>query len=152
MALPVLVPVLVWRLEPSPHRRRRIVPFVVLGIAVGTWILIAMLRTTPTAELQHLHIAYSVGLDQGVLVVGLYVAATCGAMLASGLRHVQWFGIANLVAVVLLARLTADGFASLWCFYAALASAAIAAFMRFAGHGDAEDGARQTDPGPLTHP
>jgi hypothetical protein len=31
-----------------------------------------------------------------------------------------------------LARLCADGFASLWCFYAALASGAIALHMRFA--------------------
>jgi hypothetical protein len=157
VAMPVFVPALVWRLEPTPARRRRIVPFMALGVAVGAWLLIAMLRTTPTAELQHLHIAYSAGLDQGVLVVGLYVVATCGAMLASGLRHVVWFGIANLVAVVVLARLTADGFASLWCFYAALASAAIATYLRVAGHGDAEDGdaadgARQPDPGPVTHP
>ena len=36
------------------------------------------------------------------------------------------------MAVVVLARLTADGFASLWCFYAALASGAISLHMRLA--------------------
>ena len=59
-----------------------------------------------------------------------YVVATCGAMLASGLRHVVWFGLANLAAVVVLVGLSANGFASLWCFYAALVSGAIAVYMR----------------------
>jgi hypothetical protein len=58
--------------------------------------------------------------------------ATCAPLLFSGYRHVVIFGLANLVAVVILARLTADGFASLWCFYAALASGAITLHMRFA--------------------
>jgi hypothetical protein len=38
----------------------------------------------------------------------------------------------NLVAVIVLARLCANGFTSLWCFYAALASGAIALHLRFA--------------------
>ena len=78
------------------------------------------------------------------VVAGLYVLATCGAMLASGLRHVVWFGFANLVAVVVLARLSADGFPSLWCFYAALASGAIALYMRIGEtrHGEDELGDR----------
>ena len=41
------------------------------------------------------------------------------------------FGVANLLAVVVLARLTADGFTSLWCFYAALACGAICLHMRY---------------------
>jgi len=46
---------------------------------------------------------------------------------------VFWFGVSNLVAIAVLARLSADGFTSLWCFYAALASGAIALWLRF-GH------------------
>jgi len=66
------------------------------------------------------------------VIIGLYILATCGSMLASGLRNVVWFGAVNLVAVIVLARLCANGFASLWCFYAALASGAIALHLRFA--------------------
>ncbi|HEV2686040.1 MAG TPA: DUF6629 family protein, partial [Actinomycetota bacterium] len=60
--------------------------------------------------------------------------AVCGALLLSSYRHVVIFGIANLIAVVVLARLTVDGFASLWCAYAAVACAAIAAPMRWGKH------------------
>ena len=128
--LPVIVPLLVVSIELTAAMRRRIIPFVVLGAAVGIYLLVAMLRSPPTVHLGSYHLAYSIGLKNGILVVGAYVVATCGALLASKMRHVFWFGVANLVAVVALARLCADGFTSLWCFYAALVSAAVALFLR----------------------
>jgi hypothetical protein len=78
------------------------------------------------------HLAYSIGLQHGTVIIGLYIVATCGSLLASGFRHIVVFGIANLVAVAILARLSADGFASLWCFYAAIACGAILLHMRYA--------------------
>jgi hypothetical protein len=106
--------------------------FVGLGVAVATVLLITMVRGPVTVQLGTYHLAYSIGLHHGVLIIGLYVLATCGSLLVSGYRDVVIFGLANVVAVVILARLTADGFASLWCFYAALASGAITLHMRFA--------------------
>jgi hypothetical protein len=129
--LPVIAPLLVLSLERTSAMRWRIAPFVALGAVTGGVLLYSMLGTHPTAQLGSYHLAYAFGLRHGVLVVGLYVIATCGAMLASGFRHVFWFGVSNLIAVVVLARLSADGFTSLWCFYAALASGAIALHLRF---------------------
>ncbi len=63
--------------------------------------------------------------------VSLYIIATCGSLLISGLRTVVWFGLANFAVVIALAFLSADGFASLWCFYAAIVSGAIALHLRF---------------------
>ncbi len=91
-----------------------------------------MLRGPVTVRLGSYHLAYSIGLRHGLEIIGLYIVATCGSLLVSGYRHIFIFGVANLVAVIILARLTADGFASLWCFYAALASGAISLHMRFA--------------------
>ena len=65
-------------------------------------------------------------------MVALYVVAVCGALLLSGYRHIAIFGFANLLAVAVLARLTLDGFTSLWCGYAALSAGAIALHMRYA--------------------
>ena len=128
--LPVIAPTLVLSIEPTKARRRRIIPFVVLGAAVGLYLFVTLLRTHPTVRLGSYHLAYSFGLRHGIPVVGAYVVATCGAMLASRMRHVVWFGAANLVFVVILARLSADGFTSLWCFYAALASGVVALYLR----------------------
>ena len=50
----------------------------------------------------------------------------------SGYRNVVIFGAANLVAVIVIARLTVSGFASVWCAWAAVSSAAIALHCRYA--------------------
>ena len=109
-----------------------IAPFLALGVVTSALLLETMLSGHPSAKLGSYHVAYSIGLQHGVVIIGLYILATCGSMLASGLRNVVWFGAVNLVAVIVLARLCANGFASLWCFYAALASGAIALHLRFA--------------------
>jgi len=131
VVLPVVVPVVIMLLEPTTRRRLRLVPFLAVGAGVSTVLLVTMLRNGPTVTLGAYHLAYSIGLQHGIAVVGLYVVATCGALLVSGYRHIVAFGIANLVAVVVLARLSADGFASLWCFYAAIACGAILLHMRY---------------------
>jgi hypothetical protein len=57
----------------------------------------------------------------------------CGPLLISGYRNVAAFGIVNLVAVIIIAKLTVSGFASVWCGWAAVSSAAITLHCRFAG-------------------
>jgi hypothetical protein len=49
-----------------------------------------------------------------------------------GIGHAALFGVVNLVAVIVIARLTISGFASVWCGWAALSSAAIALNCRLA--------------------
>jgi len=132
VVLPVFVPLAVFMLEPTVHRRRRMVPFVALGGVVSTVLLVAMLSGPVSAALHPWHLSYSIDLHHGGLVVGLYVVAICGALLFSGYRHIALFGVANLAAVVALAALTIDGFASLWCVYAAISAGAIALHMRYA--------------------
>ncbi|HWD56344.1 MAG TPA: DUF6629 family protein [Acidimicrobiales bacterium] len=130
VVVPILVPLSIWKLQPTSRRRRIVAPFVTLGIGVATVLLITMLHGPVTVRLGAYHLAYSIGLQNGILIVGLYVLATCGALLCSGYRDIVIFGVANLVAVIVLARLTADGFTSLWCFYAAIASGFISLHMR----------------------
>jgi hypothetical protein len=131
VVLPTLVPTMVLMLE-ARERRRIIAPFLALGVVTSVVLLETMLVGHPSATLGTYHVAYTIGLQHGMVIVGLYIFATCGSMLASGLRNVVWFGAANVVAVIVLAKLSANGFTSLWCFYAALASGAIALHLRFA--------------------
>jgi hypothetical protein len=64
-------------------------------------------------------------------MVSAYVAATCGAAMFSGYHHIAILGVVNLIAVAAVARLGVDGFASLCCAWAALASVAVALRARF---------------------
>ena len=132
VVLPVFVPLSVIALEPTDRRRRELAPFIVLGAAVSITLLVAMLRGPIDVTAHSYHLAYSIEISYGGFVVALYVLAICGSLLFSGFRHIAIFGIANLVAVAILARLTLDGFASLWCAYAALSAGAIALHMRYA--------------------
>jgi len=132
VVLPIFVPLVIMLLEPTARRRWRIAPFLAIGVGVSAVLLETILRNRPSVTLGSYHLAYSIGLQHGVVVIGLYIVATCGSLLASGFRHIVIFGIANVVAVVILARLSADGFASLWCFYAAIACGAILLHMRYA--------------------
>jgi hypothetical protein len=131
VVVPALVPFAVMMLEPTRARRLTIAPFALLGAVVAVILLVTMLHGPVTVKLGSYHLAYSIGLRHGILVVGLYLLATCGSLLLSGYHDIVIFGIANTIAVVFLARLTADGFASLWCFYAALSCGAICLHMRY---------------------
>ncbi len=139
VVLPMLVPALLAVFEHSRARRWRYVPFEVLGVFVSAVLLEAMLVGHPSARLGAYHLVYSIGLQHGVAYIGLYIVATCGPLLASGRRVLVWFGLANLAAVVVLALLCASGFTSLWCFYAALVSGAIALHLRRRVHAPGAD-------------
>jgi hypothetical protein len=132
VVLPVFVPFAVLTLEPTTPRRWQMTPFVALGAGVSSVLLAAMLRAPIDVVARPHHLAYTVQLSHGGLVVALYVVAICGALVLSGYRHIAIFGVANLAAVALLAWLTLDGFTSLWCGYAALTAAAVTIHMRYA--------------------
>jgi hypothetical protein len=128
--LPVYVPSAVLALEPPGRRRVTMAVFVALGAVVSTVLLAAMIRGPVTAKLGHFHLSYAIHRGAGLVIVTAYIAATCGALLLSGYRHIALYGIINLIAVILLARLAIDGFASLWCGWAAVTSCAIALHLR----------------------
>jgi hypothetical protein len=90
-----------------------------------------MFKGPVTARLAPHHLAYGTSLPAGGLITSAYVLATCGALLLSSRRPVRAFGAVNLVAVAVLARLTTDGFASMWCAWAAVSSLALAIYLRF---------------------
>jgi hypothetical protein len=130
VVLPVLVPMSILVLEPSGRQQWMMVPFVALGVVVSGVLLAAMVRGPVTATLAPHYVGYSTDLHAGGFVVALYVAATCGSLIFSGVRDVARFGVINLIAAVLLAQLTIDGFTSLWCAWAAISSAAFAFHLR----------------------
>jgi hypothetical protein len=132
VVLPVFIPLAVIALEPTRRRKQLMVPFVLIGIVIAGILLAAMVRGPVSVKLAPYHLSYSIRLSDGLLIVALYVVAVCGPLLVSGYRNVALFGIANLIAVIIIARLTISGFASVWCGWAAITSAAITLHCRVA--------------------
>jgi Family of unknown function (DUF6629) len=132
VVLPVFVPLAVIALEPTRRRKQMMVPFAVLGFLIAMTLFAAMVRGPVGVKLAPYHLSYSIRLSDGFWIVALYVVAVCGPLLVSGYRNVALFGVVNLVAVIVIARLTISGFASVWCGWAAVSSAAITLHCRFA--------------------
>jgi hypothetical protein len=132
VVLPVFVPLAVIALEPTRRRKQLMAPFALIGTVIAVILLAAMVRGPVGVTLAPYHLSYSIRLSYGFLIVALYVVAVCGPLLMSGYRNVVIFGIVNLVAVIIIARLTISGFASVWCGWAAITSAAITLHCRVA--------------------
>jgi hypothetical protein len=130
-ALPVLIAIAVGLIEPERTRRRAIAAFGILAAVVAVALATAMFRGTLDAAIDGRHIEYSVdALGYGGQLTGLYVVATCGALLASSYRDIATLGVLNLVVIPLLMALTVGGFVSLWCFWAAIVSVVIDLHLR----------------------
>jgi hypothetical protein len=132
VVLPVFIPVAVIALEPTRRRKAMMAPFALTGAVIAVFLLAAMARGPVGVKLAPYHLSYSIQIPDGLLVVALYVVAVCGPLLMSGHRNVVIFGAVNLIAVIVIAKLTISGFASVWCGWAAVSSAAIALHCRFA--------------------
>jgi hypothetical protein len=132
VVLPLFIPLAVIALEPTRRRKWVMAPFASIGAAVAAVVLAAMLRGPVDAKLAPYHLSYGIPLSDGFLIVALYVVAVCGPLLISGYRNVAIFGVVNLIAVIVIARLTISGFASVWCGWAAVSSAAITLHCRLA--------------------
>ena len=132
VVLPVFVPLAVIAVEPTRRRKQMMAPFALLGAVIAVTLLAAMVRGPVGVKLDPYHLSYGIRLPDGFLIVTLYVVAVCGPLPVSGYCIVALFGVVNLVAVIIIARLTISGFASVWCGWAAVSSAAIALHCRFA--------------------
>jgi hypothetical protein len=142
VVLPVLVPLAVIAVEPARRRKLMMVPFALTGTVIAVVLFAAMVRGPVGVKLDPYHLSYGIRVSDGFLIVALYVVAVCGPLLTSGYRNVVIFGAVNLVAVVVIARLTISGFASVWCGWAAISSAAITLHCRFAEPGPHRAGTR----------
>jgi hypothetical protein len=128
--LPVYVPVAVFTLERAGPRSTQLAPFVVIGAVVAITLFIAVIRGPVGATIAPYHVNYWVGGGIGLPITVAYIVAVCGALLLSGHRILIQFGVANVVVLPILALLDENGFASLWCAYAALVAGVIALYMR----------------------
>jgi hypothetical protein len=136
VVLPVLVPLAVRAVEPDPGRRRTMGLLAVAGTVLAGVYLAGMLQSTVDVHIEGSHLAYDLGMDHGGLLAGVYAIVACAPPMLSSERRIATFGLANLVAVVVLVWIESSALTSLWCAWAAVASIAIAAHLRRAHRGE----------------
>jgi hypothetical protein len=125
VALPIIVPLGLYLLEPSRKHRRWVLPFVMLGVAVGGFLLWQVTQHPLYAQEHASCIAYNSNAPYMAQAAVVYVIATCAPALLSSRRCLQWFGVVNLVGVAIAYSVREAEFTSVWCVYAALVSVLI---------------------------
>jgi hypothetical protein len=130
LVIPVLVPFAVRAVEPDPGRRRTMARLGAAGMALAGVYLVALVTAPVSVHIEGSHLAYRLGIDHGGLLAGIYAVVACAPPMLSSERRIAAFGLANLVAVVVLAWIESSALTSLWCAWAAVTSVAIAAHLR----------------------
>ena len=123
--LPFLLPLSVLLLEPTPARRRRMLPFSILGAALGLYILWGLAAYPLQIYVQQNSIVYWNPMTVTTLIAVLYVIATCGSLFFSGFRDLVTLAWLNLAGLLVVMEIRRFAFTSVWCAYAAAVSVII---------------------------
>jgi hypothetical protein len=123
---PVYIPLAAWLLEPGGSRRRALSVFVAVGLAVGAYLLYSLVVNPIQARPVGGHVDYQSPHFYIAASMTLYVLATTVSLLLSSDVWVKVFGALALGASFLSYLFYARWFISVWCFFAALLSVAVA--------------------------
>lgn len=121
---PIFVPFSIGLVEKIAWRKKAILAFRFIGIAVGLYLLY-MIITFPVRSEVDEHIVYVSPHFYQVPVMVLYLAATCAGAFFSSHKIINIFGVLALLLFVVAYWFHAVAFFSIWCFFAAILSAVI---------------------------
>lgn len=114
---PVYVPFAVLCMESSAWRRKAITACLAVGALVSLDGILTVLRGPSTSHVVGSSIRYE---TPGLLVIGLYLLATCVAVMVSSHRPLQLIGAAALALALVTLGLYSAVFVSVWCFFSAV--------------------------------
>jgi hypothetical protein len=126
--LPFLLPLSVTLFEPTAKRRRRMLPFLLIGSGTTLYILWALTAYSLQVSIKGDSIVYINPATNYTSVAVLYVIATCGSLFFSEVADMVLFGVANFAILLVVMAVKRYAFTSLWCAYAAIASVIILAY------------------------
>jgi hypothetical protein len=126
--LPFLIPLSVYLFEASASRRRRMLPFLIIGTGTALYMLWALASYPLQISVEGNSIVYSNQATNTTTLAILYVIATCGSLFFSKVKDMVLFGAANLIILLTVMAVKRYAFTSLWCAYAAIASIIILAY------------------------
>lgn len=121
---PMFVPFSIVLVEKVAWRKKAILAFQFIGIAVGLYLLYMVVKFPVTSEVDE-HIVYVSPHFYQVPVMVLYLAATCVGAFFSSHKIINIFGALALLLFMVAYWFHTVAFFSIWCFFAAILSAVI---------------------------
>lgn len=122
---PIYVPLAVLLIEPPGRRRQALLVFVVIGLAVGAYLLYFLVVFPVVSRPIGQHIEYVSPHFLAATTMTLYLLSTTVSPILSTHRMVKVFGVLALLSFVAAYYFYATWFISVWCFFAAALSATI---------------------------
>lgn len=127
---PLYVPFAVGLLENVSWRRKALTACQLAGAAVGFYLLYSIVAFPVTARIAGQHIVYQSPHFYIVIVMALYLIATCLSSLLSSRGIIRMFGALSLFTFLAAYWIHAATLVSMWCFFAAVLSFIIYCYFR----------------------
>ena len=122
---PTFAPLAALTLETDAKRRRLMSFWLAVGLATSAYFLRGLLAHPTVAVIRDDHIVYFGGRLHVTVMSVAYLAAVTAPLLLSSRRTVVAFGAIVLVGCPVAYAFYLEAFQSVWCFFAAAASAVI---------------------------
>ncbi len=122
---PLYAPYAVYSAETNIKRRKIIASVGVTGLGLAIYTIIGLTNQPIVAEIINHSINYKHDVDGYQIVIVMYLLATCVPFIFSSFKHLYIAGIAITIGFFVAYWTYTETFASVWCFYAAIASGLI---------------------------
>lgn len=119
---PIFVPFAVGLLETDLHRKKILYLFQGIGLMIGLYLLNFIIQNPMVSQVSNKSIVYSMPPQYGVLLVGMYVFATCVSCLFSSHRIINLLGVLAALSLAIAYYFFTASYVSVWCFFAAILS------------------------------
>jgi hypothetical protein len=122
---PLYAPLAIYFAE-ADGRRKRMIGFIgIAGFALSIYAIIELMKQPVTVEIIDQHIYYDHNVHAYPLIILLYLLATCAPFILSSFRNLRLTGYIITLGFVVAFSIYTVTFVSVWCFFAAVASALI---------------------------
>jgi len=125
---PVYAPFAVYSAETNATRKKIIATLGVVGLGLAAYTLIGLASQPITAQVINHSIHYEHDVAAYQFVIVMYLLATCVPFIFSSYRHLYIAGTVITIGFFVAFFTYRETFASIWCFYAAIASGLIYLF------------------------
>ncbi|HEY5315772.1 MAG TPA: DUF6629 family protein [Pirellulales bacterium] len=120
--LPTFSPLMILLIEPGRIRRRLLGVLVVIGLALSSFACWSFSRAPIEDDIVNHSIQYQDYISGNAWFATLYIITTCVPLFLSSYRWIIFFGVVNLLGLLVTALFKKLAFTSVWCAFAAVAS------------------------------
>jgi hypothetical protein len=129
VAWPVWVPISLFLAERNPRRKKALAILSWVGVGVGVYAAVLLVRGQPTAHVARHSIAYSYKEHGSALVLALYlpgyVLPTVAPFFISSISRAKIMGMVLVLSLLATFMIERQALTSVWCFFAAILSVLI---------------------------